>query len=392
MKKNISILGSTGSIGKSLLKIIDQDKKNFKIILLTSNKSHTLLFNQAKKFNVKNLIITNKKNYLILKNKTKNTNIQVYNNFDSFKKIFKKKVDYTMSSISGIVGLEPTIKIIKYSKMIAIANKESIICGWNLIVAELKKNNTKFIPVDSEHFSIWHSIANSNRIANSNSMIDKIFLTASGGACLHLPINKLQFVKPQIALKHPNWKMGKKITIDSATLMNKVFETIEAKNIFNVVYDKIDILIHSKSYLHAIIKFSNGITNMIIHDTSMKIPIFNTLYPYANKSLVTKKLDVTKINKMNLKKVDPERFPSITVLKYMPKKFSLLETVLVCLNDEFVDLFLKNKIRFTDISKLTLKFLKLKEFKKYRSIQPKKIEDIINIKDYIHFKIKDLSI
>ena len=139
MMKSIAILGSTGSIGKTLLKLLDQDKKNFKVILLTSNNSHISLLKQAKKFNVKNLIITNEKKYLILKKKTINTNIKVYNNFNSFQKIFKTKVDYTMSSISGIAGLEPTIKIIKFSKMIAIANKESIICGWNLIKTELKK-------------------------------------------------------------------------------------------------------------------------------------------------------------------------------------------------------------------------------------------------------------
>ena len=158
MTKSIAILGSTGSIGKTLLKILDENKKSFKVILLTSNTSHKSLLNQAKKFNVKNLIITDKMKYLILKEKTKNTNINVYNNFDNFKKIFNKKVDYTMSSITGIAGLEPTIKMIKFSKMIAIANKESIICGWNLINSELKKYKTKFIPVDSEHFSIWYGL------------------------------------------------------------------------------------------------------------------------------------------------------------------------------------------------------------------------------------------
>ena len=152
MKIKIAILGSTGSIGKTLLDIIRKDPKNFEIILLTANKNYKLLLKQAKEFKVKNLIITNKKKFDLINNNSIKLNLNIYNNFVNFSKIFTNKVDYTMSSITGITGLEPTLKIIKYSKRIAIANKESIICGWNLINKELKKNNTDFIPVDSEHF------------------------------------------------------------------------------------------------------------------------------------------------------------------------------------------------------------------------------------------------
>ena len=160
MKIKIAILGSTGSIGKTLLDIIRKDPKNFEIILLTADKNYKLLLKQAKEFKVKNLIITNKKRFDLIKNNSIKLNLNIYNNFVYFSKIFTNKVDYTMSSITGINGLEPTLKIIKYSKRIAIANKESIICGWNLINKELKKNNTDFIPVDSEHFSLWYGIQN----------------------------------------------------------------------------------------------------------------------------------------------------------------------------------------------------------------------------------------
>jgi len=156
MKKKIAILGSTGSIGKTLFDILKKEKKNSQIVLLTAHKSHKILLNQAKFLNVKNLIITNKKDYELLKKKTQNYDIKVFNNFDHLNSIFKKKIDYVMSSISGISGLEPTIKIIRFTKKIVIANKESIICGWNLIQAQLKKYKTQFIPVDSEHFSIWY--------------------------------------------------------------------------------------------------------------------------------------------------------------------------------------------------------------------------------------------
>ena len=160
MKKSIAILGSTGSIGKSLLEIVKK-KIFFKVILLTANKNHNLLLKQAKKFKVKNLIIKNYESYKILKRRTINTDINVYQSFDCFNKIFKK-IDYVMSCVTGIDGLEPTLKIIRFTKKIAIANKESIICGWNLIQNELK-NKTSFIPVDSEHFSIWHLLQNSNK-------------------------------------------------------------------------------------------------------------------------------------------------------------------------------------------------------------------------------------
>ena len=158
MKKKIAILGSTGSIGKCLIDIIKKDKKNFEIILLSADENYKELLKQAKFFKVKNLIITNKKVLIKLKKNKFSKKINIYNDFNNFRKIFKKKIDYTMSSISGIQGLKPTIEIIKYTKKIAIANKEAIICGWDLIEKKLNKHKTKFIPVDSEHFSIWYAL------------------------------------------------------------------------------------------------------------------------------------------------------------------------------------------------------------------------------------------
>ena len=158
MKKNLVILGSTGSIGRSLLKIVSKDKKNFNIILLTANKNYKQLLNQTKKFNVKNVIINNEKSYEEFKKNNKNKKLKIYKSFDNLQKIFKKKIDYTMSCIVGLDGLEPTFKIIKYTKKIAIANKEALICAWDLILKQMEKYKTEFVPVDSEHFSIWYSI------------------------------------------------------------------------------------------------------------------------------------------------------------------------------------------------------------------------------------------
>ena len=387
MKTKIAILGSTGSIGKTLLDIIRKDHKNFKIILLTADKNYKLLLKQAREFNVKNLIITNKKKFDLIRKDSIKLNLNIYNNFINFNKIFTNKVDYTMSSITGINGLEPTLKIIKYSKRIAIANKESIICGWNLINKELKKNNTDFIPVDSEHFSLWYGMQNLNI-----NKIEKIFLTASGGPFNNLPLNKFKNITIDQALKHPNWKMGKKISIDSATMINKIYEVIEAKNIFNINYKKIEILIHPDSYVHAILKFDTGLTKIIVHDTTMRVPIFNTLYSNNNKKLKSKKIDIDILNNLNFKKINTKRYPMIKLLNFLPSKHSLFETVVVSANDTLVQLFLDNKIKFTDIQKKLFNIINKKQFIKYKNKSPKTIRDIVELNNYVRLKTLENNI
>jgi len=382
MKKKIAILGSTGSIGKTLFNLILREKKNFEFSLLTANKSHKILLKQAKALNVKNLIITNKKDYEILKQKTNNTKIRVFNDFTQLDKIFKKKIDYVMSSISGIHGLEPTIKIIKFTKKIAIANKESIICGWNLIQSQLNKHKTEFIPVDSEHFSIWYGLKN-----YKSKDLENIFLTASGGPFYKTSLSKFKKIKVSDALKHPNWKMGKKISIDSATMINKVYEVIEARKLFDINYKKIKILTHPKSYVHAILKFNNGLTNVIVHDTTMKIPIFNTLFLNSDRKLKTNKVNIDILNNLNLNNVNSKRFPMIKLLDFLPDNHSLYETVIVAANDKLVELFLNNKIKFTDIQKNLFKIIKKNEFQKFKKISPKNITDITNLNDYVRLKI-----
>jgi len=387
MKKKIAILGSTGSIGKTLFNILLKEKKNCEVLLLTAHKSHKILLQQAKLLNVKNLIITNKKDYEILKKKTKKTQIRVFNNFKNLDKIFKKKIDYVMSSISGINGLEPTIKIIKFTKKIAIANKESIICGWNLIQAQLKKNKTKFIPVDSEHFSIWYGLKNFK-----NNNLENIILTASGGPFYKTTADNFKRIKVSDALKHPNWRMGKKISTDSATMINKVFEVMEARKIFDIEYQKIKILIHPKSYIHAILKFNNGLTNIIVHDTTMKVPIFNTLFLNDNRKLKTNKININILNNLNLKNVNYDQFPMTKLLNLLPNNHSLFETVIVAANDRLVELFLNNKIRFTDIQKNLFKLVKKKEFQKFKKKLPINIKDITNLNDYVRLKIDENNI
>ena len=385
MKKKIAILGSTGSIGKTLLDIIKKDSKNFEIKLLTAKKNYKLLFKQAIIFNVDNLIITDKKFFKLALIKKPN-HINLYNNFDNFKKIFKNKIDYVMSSITGLDGLSPTIKIVKYTNQIAIANKEAIICGWFLLNRELKKYKTKFLPVDSEHFSTWYALI------NNQSAIEKIYLTASGGPFYNLPLKRFSKIQISQALKHPNWKMGKKISIDSATMMNKVFEVIEAKNIFNVGYKKLDILIHPNSYVHAIVKFNNGLIKIIAHDTNMKIPIFNTVYSTNNKHLKTSNLNLAKLNNLKLTTVDTKKFPIVKLISKLPKNHTLFETALVAANDMLVELFLNKKIKFNSIAINLLNFLDKPEIKKYKKIQPTNINKITNLNNYVRSKISTISI
>jgi 1-deoxy-D-xylulose-5-phosphate reductoisomerase len=381
MKKKIAILGSTGSIGKTLIEIIKKDKKKFDIVLLTAEKNYKEIYQQAKILNVKNLIITNKKSFNELKKK-KLGKIKIFNNFNSFNNIFKKKIDYVMSSISGIHGLEPTIKIIKHTKKIAIANKEAIICGWHLIKNNLKRYKTKFIPVDSEHFSIFYALQG-NKISN----IEKIYLTASGGPLNNTPKEKFKSIKISQAIKHPNWKMGKKISIDSATMMNKVFEIIEAKKIFDLNYDKLDILVHPTSYVHAITKFKDGMINIVAHDTNMKIPIFNSLFDDKLKAIQTDQINLDKLNFLDLKKVDTSKFPSIKIIKRLQNKESLLETIIVLANDELVDLFLLKKLNFTDINNHLQKLINMKEIINISQNKPGSIKSIISLKELVRKKI-----
>ena len=386
--KKIAILGSTGSIGTTLINIIKKDKKNFKVELIAANTNYKKLVKQVRFFDVKNVIVIDPNSFIKVQKIFKSEKINIYNNFNSFQKIFKNnKIDYTINAITGFHGLKPTLDIIKFTKVIAIANKESIICGWNLIKKNLDKYKTKFIPVDSEHFSIWSLIGDLNI-----NIFEKIYLTASGGPFRKYPLNKFKNITPKQALKHPNWSMGKKISIDSATMMNKVFEIIEAKKIFNFKYKQLEILIHPNSYLHAIVKFDNGLTKFLTHDTNMTIPIFNSIYPNNSKKIKSNNLDLKTLNNLELERVDKNRFPVIRIIDRLVDRDSLFETVIVSANDILVYKFLKKEIKFSDISKILLKIINLREFTKFKNIKPKNVEQVHKLANYVSLKIKTLSV
>ena len=383
MKKKIVILGSTGSIGSTTIDLIKKDKKSFSIKLLSTNKNIKKIYKQAKIFKVKNVIINDYNSYIKAKKKYKNSKIRFHNSFAIIGKIFKKKeIFYSMVSTVGTDGLEPSLKLIKYSQNIAIINKESIICGWNLILKELIKYKTKFFPLDSEHFSVYSIIGN-----QSHANIEKIYITASGGPFLNHSYSSLSKVKMNEALKHPNWKMGKKISIDSSTMMNKLFEVIEAKKIFNLSYKKIKILVHPKSYVHALVKFNNGTTKILMHEPKMKIPIHNSIYYYDERKLKTKELNFKILNNLDFQVVDLKKFPLMKILNILPKNDSLFETVLITINDFFVLMYLKRKINYKKLVYLINYYSHYKDFNKFKRKMPKNIDDIYKTKNYVYEKL-----
>ena len=375
MKKKILLLGSTGSIGKSSLNIIRNYKSKLEIVALSTNKNIKLIIKQSKEFGVKNLIINDFQSYKKILNYGLNKKIRIFNNISDFLKINKIKFDITIVGISGFDGLDPTLKVIPHSKNLSSANKESIICGWKFINNKLKKFKTNFIPLDSEHFSIWSLIKKSD-----HKMISKIYLTASGGPFFNKPKSKISNAKISDVIKHPNWNMGHKISVDSATLMNKLFELIEASKIFNLPINKFDIVIHPKSYVHALVNFKNGLSKILIHETKMEIPIFNSIFDKT--SVIYKKnkdINFQNLNGENFIKPSNSVFPLLKVIKYYKKNDSYFEIILVTVNDYFVKKFLNGQINFQKMQIKLLNKLKDPYLSKYYKKFPKKINDIFKM-------------
>ena len=372
MKKLISILGSTGSVGLTTLSIIDKTKNEFYPYIFSANKNFNLICKQIKKYKPKIFVINDKNTFLKILSKYKYKKIKILNNFDSLK--IKTISDITISAIPGIAGLKPTIKMTGLSSKILLANKESIICGWDLILKKSKKNKTKLIPIDSEHFSILKLLENQKR-----NQIKKIYLTASGGPFLNFTSQQLKKIKPNQALRHPKWKMGKKITIDSATLMNKIFEVIEAQKLFNISNNLMDIIIHPNSLVHAIIELKNGLKKLVYHETSMIIPLANAIFDgeVDIKRFYKKKVSF-KFENLIFKKVDKNIFPAINLIPKM-NQFPSAPIIINAANEVLVDQFLNKKIAFLDINKIIMAIIKDSNYKKYAVKNPSNIKQIYQI-------------
>jgi len=385
MKKKIVILGSTGSIGNSTLDVIKKDRKNFDIILLTANNNYKKLIQQAKQFKAKNVLIKNNKFFLKVKKSLKKT--KVYSGDVPINKIVSSKIDYTISAIVGVAGLQPTVDAIKFSKVVAIANKESIICGWDILSKEKKKYKTKILPVDSEHFSIMELTKNIN-----DDEIEEIIITASGGPFLNMSKNKLKRVLPSQAVNHPNWRMGKKISVDSANLMNKVLEVIEACKIFKFSFKKYRIIIHPQSYVHSIIRFKNGLIKMVLYNPDMKIPISNILFEHKNYFSNIKNINSKFLSKLSFQNVNKKDFPSTNLINKCLNSGYSAPTIVNASNEVLVSLFLSKKIAFLDIVKAINRIFKDKDFKKYARRKPRSIKDIKTIDNWARLKTLSMCV
>ncbi len=377
MKKNVSILGSTGSIGLSSLMIFKKKNKLFKIYILAANKNFKLICKQINQFKPEIFIINDLKVFKKVKRKFRNKKIKIIQDIDIKKNYFKKS-DITIAAIPGIAGLKPTVELTKISKKILIANKESVICGWNLLKKTASKHNTKIIPVDSEHFSIMQLLKN-----QKINDIKKVYLTASGGPFLNFNISKLKYVKPRQAIKHPKWKMGKKISIDSATLMNKILEVIEAHKLFEIDINKFEVVIHPESLIHAIIEFKNGLYKFIYHETSMLIPLANAIFD--NKLDIDDFLKPKSNSKksiffqsLNFLKVDKKRFPIINLKSRLNEHYSS-PIIINAVNEILVDQYILKKIHFTSFYNYILQVLNDRNYKKYAIKEPKSISQIMQV-------------
>jgi 1-deoxy-D-xylulose-5-phosphate reductoisomerase len=377
MKKFISILGSTGSVGLNTLKIINKKKKHLKPYLFSSNKNYDLICHQIKKYKPIIFLINDVKVFEKVKKKFIRSRTKIINNLQASD--LKKISDITVLAISGIAGLAPTLLMIKKSKKILIANKESIICGWNLIKKNLILYKTKLIPIDSEHFSIFQIIENSKF-----DQIEKVYLTASGGPFLGFTKKQLRNIKPKHALSHPKWSMGKKISVDSSTLMNKVLEYIEAQKLFNLPKEKLDILIHPESLIHAIVKFKNGLSKFIYHETSMQIPIANAIFDNKINMNTFIKNDNT-IKNLSFKTPDSNNYPIIKILKRANEHPST-SIIINASNEVLVDHFLRKKVPFLSIPIIIKEILGDRNYKKYAIRKPKNLEQIYEINSWAKTK------
>jgi len=372
MKKKLAILGSTGSIGESSLQVVYKKRSFFDLDTLVANSNYKKICLQINKFKPKNFVIIDLKTYMKVKKKYKNQVTKIHNNYSFIKKI-KKKYDITIAGIPGIAGLEPTIFFAKKSAKLLLANKESIICGWNIISQISKENKTKIIPLDSEHFSIHQLTKN-----HFDNEIEKIYITASGGPFLKLNKKNFKKITPIDAVRHPKWKMGNKISVDSATLMNKILELMEALKIFPFNINKYELIIHPQSLVHAIIKFKNGLTKFLYHEPNMIIPISNALFDNKInfKDLQNKNRNKTfKIENLEFFKVDPKRYPMFNLIKTVNLHNSA-PIIINGANEILVDLFLKSQISFNSIYKYLLLVLKDKHYIKYATFSCNNLKKI----------------
>ena len=375
--KNVAIFGSTGSIGESTLNVIRENKELFNVVTLVAGKNIKKLIEQIEEFKPKNVYIIDKENSEKLKELYKDIN--VFYGEEGMEEI-SKLVDYdiSISALVGIAGLKPTYNMIKNGKTVALANKEVLVAGGELIMKTAKENGAKLLTVDSEHSAIMQCLN-----GEGNNPIDKILLTASGGPFFDKEIT--DDITVEQALNHPTWSMGPKVTIDSSTMMNKGFEIIEAKWLFDVEPEQIEVVVHRKSLVHSMVQFKDGTIMANIGPKSMQIPIAYALnYPNRLQNNI-EKLDLFEVVDLKFEKPDLNKFKCLKLAYEAIKRGHSYQVVLNAANEVLVDSFLNKKIKYTMIPNGIEKIMKMYELRKLETV-----DEILNFDKEVREKTREL--
>ena len=382
LKKTISILGSTGSIGSNTIDVINSNKNKFSVLSLTSKNNVNLLSKQSFLLNPKFVAIQNKEKYKDLKNNLFGKKIKILAGDEGIIECTNNKVDIVVAAIVGIAGLKPTLSSIKNCSKLCLANKECLVSAGSFFMEKIAKSKCKLLPLDSEHNAIFQLCD-----FNKSNNVESITLTASGGPFRNYNLQKLKKATLKKALKHPNWRMGNKITIDSATLMNKAFEIIEAYYLFNLKLNQINIIIHPESIIHSMVNFADGSTTALLSNHDMRIPIFYALNWPSREYYNVKKVDFLKIKKLTFEKTNINLLDSIKLSYYVLKKGGSYPLIFNAANEIAVSFFLENKIKFMDIIKIVKKILSMSKNYKINNINDIYIVDErirILTKEYIN--------
>lgn len=379
-KKQIAILGSTGSIGRQALEVIADNNEQFEVYALTANNQIDLLIEQALRFRPEMVVIANEQHYLKLKDALAGLPIKVFAGNESVAQIAEMQpIDIVLTAMVGYSGLKPTINAIKAGKKIALANKETLVVAGELICDLVKQYNSSIIPVDSEHSAIFQCLT-----GEGNNPIEKLILTASGGPFRTKSIAELEHVTRAQALKHPNWDMGAKITIDSASMMNKGFEIIEAKWLFGVSPEQIDVVVHPQSIIHSMVQFADGSIKAQLGLPDMKLPIqYAFTYPDRLKTNFPR-LDFNICTQFTFEQPDMERFRNLAFAYYAMDRGGNMPCILNAVNEIVVAEFLKDSIGFLQMSDIIEKVMTIAEF-----IANPSYEDYVKTDEMVRLLTKD---
>ncbi len=348
--RRISIFGATGSIGQNTVKIIKGDIANFDVVAVSGGQNIEKLAEIAKSLDAK-IAVTSELSLLDqLKDLLKGTSISATAGRSALIEAASQSVDWAMSAVVGFAGLEMSLAMAQHSKTLALANKESLVCGGALLKDTCNRHGCTLLPVDSEHSAIFQSLVGEN-IQN----VERILLTASGGPFLNMPLNEMAKVTPEQAATHPNWSMGKRISIDSASMFNKAMEIIETKELFNINEDQIEVVVHPQSIIHSMVGFNDGSIMAQMGHPDMCAAIGYALYWPNRKNTGVERLDFSRLSQLNFYPADTERFPAIQIAHEVMKRGGLSGTVFNAAKEQALDLFLDAKIGFLDMADLIAK-------------------------------------